>query len=196
MNQPKTSPHPKTPTTKSTRSLVRANKALPVSAEERQRIAELHQNGYGLRRIAKAVVRDRKTVREILCEQDLIEAVEEMSLLKSPSPASKLDPFREAVTQKVHKQLTASRILREIRELGYTGGRSILAELVREIRAPLAPSRRAKRRFETEPGREMQVDWSPYTVPIAGKPTWVHVLGVVLAHSRKVHVHFYSNERE
>jgi len=196
MNQPKTSPHPQAPTTKSMRSLVRAKKALPVSAEERQRIAELHQNRYGLRRIAKAVVRDRKTVRQVLQEQGLVEAAEELILLQGLTPASKLDSFREVVTQKVNKRLTTSRILREIRELGYTGGRTILAELVREIRAPLAPSRRAKRRFETEPGREMQVDWSPYIVPIAGKLTSVHVLAVVLAHSRKVHVHFYPNERE
>jgi len=95
----------------------------------------------------------------------------------------------------VAQGFTTTRILREIRELGYSGGRSILNELTARLR-PETPRKSVKRRFETRPGEELQIDWSVYTVPIAGRPTRVHALVCVLAYSRRVHVRFYRNERQ
>jgi transposase len=99
---------------------------------------------------------------------------------------------------RVAKGLTVSRILREIREQGYTGGRSILATYVQTLQSSLSPSSRktVKRRFETSLGEEMQIDWSPYRVPIAGVSRIVHAFGCLLCSSRKLWVHFYSNERQ
>jgi transposase len=112
--------------------------------------------------------------------------------------ASKLDAFHATIDEKVGKGLTVSRILREIGEQGYTGGRTILAEYVQTVREKLAmpPHKTVKRRFETRPGEEMQVDWSPFRVPIAGTMTVVHVLGCLLCASRKLWVHAYRNERQ
>jgi len=157
-------------------------------------MVELRRHGYGLRSIAKALMRNRKTVRQALKEEGLAEPT--AAKATEPAPLKKLDSFLEVIADKVSKRLTTSRILREIRELGYTGGRTILAGLVRSLRAPLAPRRRAKRRFETRAGLESQVDWATYTVPIAGQPTKVYALVVTLAHSRKVHAHFYRDQRE
>jgi len=92
--------------------------------------------------------------------------------------------------------LTIRRILREIRKEGYTGGRTILSRYVRTLRAPSPPRKKVWRRFETGPGKELQVDWSPYRVEIAGKLTLVHAFGATLAHSRKIHVHFYRDEKQ
>ena len=159
-----------------------------ISPEEHQRILELHSHGYGMRQIALRVQRDRKTVRRILQEEGQLDR-------HPPDPAGKLDPFRELIQEKVRKRLTVTRILREIRQQGYSGGRTILGDYIRSIRSELVP-RRIKRRFETRPGQEMQVDWTVYTVPIAGSPARVHALICELAYSRKAHVHFYRNERE
>ena len=73
-----------------------------------------------------------------------------------------------------------------------------MAEYVRKLKVEkgLKPPVKVKRRFETRPGQEMQLDWSPYTVYIAGVPTKIHVLGVILAHSRKLHYRAYRNERQ
>jgi transposase len=114
----------------------------------------------------------------------------------APAPTTKLAPFHDAIRDRVARGLTASRILREIAELGYAGGRTILAQFIAKVRGPLAGRKKAKRRFETRPGQEMQVDWSIYTVPIAGVLVRVHALLCVLAHSRKLHVRFYRDERE
>jgi transposase len=167
-----------------------------LTPEERQQIIELRQKRYGLRAIAKRVLRDRKKVRRVLTEQGLLTLPPATASATDPTSATKLDPFRATIQDKVRKDLTISRILREIRELGYTGGRTILAHYVRSLRAPLAPTKRAKRRFETRPGQESQVDWAVYLVPIAGQLTRIHALVVILAYSRKVHVHFYRNEQE
>jgi transposase len=158
--------------------------------QEEREIVELHQQGYGTRQIARRVCHDRKTVRRVLLQKGLLHPI------STPPSPNKLDPFRELIRQKVDKNLTLTRILREIREAGYSGGRTILSDYVRSIRSPLVPSRTAKRRFETGPAEELQVDWSLYTVPIAGEPVRVHALSCVLAYSRKAHVRFYRDERE
>ncbi len=93
------------------------------------------------------------------------------------------------------KGLTTTRILREIAELGYTGGRSILGDHVRSLRTDTSKPR-AKRRFETPPAEELQLDWSPYSVPIAGKVTRVVAFAAILCWSRKLHVRFYRDERQ
>jgi transposase len=159
-----------------------------VSVEERQRILDLHNQRHGMRQIAQGVSRDRKTIRRIL---------EEEGVLRHDLPrANKLDPFRDIIRDKVGKRLTATRILREIRQQGYTGGRTILTDYIRAIQADAVPRRRIKRRFETHPAEESQVDWTVYTVPIAGRAERIHALACELAYSRKAHVHFYRNERQ
>jgi transposase len=168
---------------------MRQTKKADISPEDRQRIVELHRHHYGMRQIALRIGHDRKTVRRILDQEGRIDR-------HPPNQAGKLDPFRETIQEKIRKRLTVTRILREIRQQGYTGGRTILADYIRSIRTEVAPRSRIKRRFETHPGQEMQADWTVYTVPIAGAPTRVHALVCELAYSRKAHVHFYGNERE
>ena len=55
---------------------------------------------------------------------------------------------------------------------------------------------RAWRRFETPPAEELQIDWSPYSVPLGGKITRVVAFAATLCWSRKLHVRFYTDERQ
>jgi transposase len=185
----KVEPATSTEATPSTTSKKRKASKSTVSAEERQRILELRNHRYGMREIAQRLSRNRKTIRRVLEEEELLDR-------ELPDQTNKLDPFRDLIRDKVGKHLTATRILREIREQGYTGGRTILTDHIRSIRAEVVPRTRVKRRFETRPAEESQVDWTVYTVPIAGEPERVHALVCVLAYSRKAHVHFYRNERQ
>ncbi len=166
---------------------------MEVPDEVREQILELHAIGYGTRRIVPRVRLSRKVVRRVL---------EEAGVQSPPprkDPRSLLDPFREMIREKVEKGLTAKRILREITGKGYRGGRTILVDAVRVLKAQIAPEtakKRVKRRFETDPGKEMQVDWSPYDVKIGGVQVRVHALGVLLCWSRKLFLGFYRDERE
>lgn len=118
----------------------------------RNEIVRLHEY-YGSREIARRVGWSRKIVRRVLHEQGCYQP-------PKPRSVSKLDPFRNMIQDKVEKGLTISRILRELREEGYSGGRSILADYVRTLpaRQAQAPAKTVKRRFETRPGEEMQID--------------------------------------
>jgi hypothetical protein len=67
-------------------------------------------------------------------------------------------------------------------------------KFLRAIRGP-RPAKKVFRRYETEPGAEAQVDWSPYRVPIGGCDTRVHAFSMVLGFSRMLFVRFYRDER-
>lgn len=160
-----------------------------IPQETREQIVALHAH-YGTRQIARRVGLSRKVVRRVLEEAEC--------LSPATGATNKLSRFGEPIRTKVEKGLTTSRILREIRELGYQGGRTILAERTRTLRneLALAPTKAVKRRFETRPGLEMQIDWSPYTVPIGGRPTSIRAFGACLCASRKLWFHCYREERQ
>ena len=52
-------------------------------------------------------------------------------------------------------------LLREIRELGYEGGYTMLKDYVHPRRHPRQP--KATVRFETKPGEQAQVDWGVFS---------------------------------
>jgi transposase len=103
--------------------------------------------------------------------------------------ASKLDAFRPLIEKLVREdELTAVLVLKRIRPLGYTGGYSVLKELVRTLRPKSV--RRPHLRFETAPGVQGQVDLSPYEVLLAGAPTPVVCFSFVLGFSRWQFIRF------
>ncbi|HLF57163.1 MAG TPA: IS21 family transposase [Thermoanaerobaculia bacterium] len=168
----------------------RGRKRREISRETRDEIVNLAKF-YGGRRIARRLQLDRKIVVRVLLEERLLQASPKIPKTK------KLEPFLDHVEASIKKRLTTTRILREIRTIGYQGSRTLLAEHVRRIesRLTIAPRRDVKCRFETPPGEEMQIDWSPYLVPIAGRIVTVHALGVLLASCRKLSLRFYRDER-
>lgn len=162
-----------------------------ISLETRQEILRLAEF-YGTRRIATRVGQSRKLVRRVLSEEG-------RSSRREPQSPSKLAGFAEPIEQRVLQRLTISRIYREIRELGYRGHRTILAQHVRQLQvqhAIASPKKKVKRRFETEPGREMQADWSPFWLSISGQIVRANALSVILCCSRKLFVAFFRDERQ
>lgn len=167
----------------------RRRKTPELSKETRDEIVNLKRQGYGKRQISMRVGRSTKETAKVLREEGLL-----------PPPvtaASKLEPFHEEISKRVQKGLTTSRILREIRELGYQGGRTILSIRVAELHTQLTlvPANPTKRRFETSPGEETQIDFSPYSVLVAGHLVRVHAFAVLLCYSRRLYLRFFREER-
>ena len=107
---------------------------------------------------------------------------------RKPRP-SKLDAFKPLIQELVvKKDLTATRVLREIRALGYPGGYSVLKEYTRSIRR--RSRRRPHLRFETEKGKQGQVDLSDYTVELGGQATPVVCFSMVFSYSRWQFIRF------
>ena len=92
-------------------------------------------------------------------------------------------------------QLTGRRLHRELRELGYTGGYSILTDFLRDIR-PIEPAP-FEVRFETPPGRQAQVDFAHFRTVFTDQPGTERILwlfSLVLGHSRMLWARFVPHQ--
>jgi transposase len=170
---------------------------MEIPEETRAEIIQLHEAPYGTRRIGPRVGLSRDLVKRVLREEGRL-AEADLEANQKSSGASKLEPFRLQIRQRVEKGLSVNRILREIRKIGYEGERTILSECVAAMRIEMRPEPKAtvKKRFETAPGEEMQTDWSPYRIEVAGKLITVFALGVLLCFARKLFLAFFRSERQ
>lgn len=125
----------------------------PTPLEERVR--ELWENGVREKKaIASRLAMNVKRVRRILKKAGLSEP--------PPPTIDKLGPFRERIQTAVQAGLTPIRIFNDIRADGYAGGKTILREYIRTLDVPAKTARARFRRFETEPGDEIQADWTTH----------------------------------
>lgn len=185
---------PKSPTPKSSGHQQKKRRPpVKLTEELRDKIVDLNKMEFSIRQMAKKTGLGRKVVRRVLSQMGLLE---NRPKVPKPQKPSKLEPFKERIKDKANTGLTCSRILREIKKEGYTGGRTILATYISQNTAAPIPKKKVWRRFETAPGEEMQFDWSPYRVSLGGKQRVVHAFGVTLGYCRKIHVRFYMDERE
>lgn len=174
----------------------RGRRPIPIAQETVDEIVRLNEF-YSARQISPRVGLSRKLVGRVLEDNGLSSSPRK----RRPQPTqdvSKLDRFRQLIEKRVRDRLTTTRILREIRQVGYEGGRSILGQYVRELRKSLTlePNKSVKRRFETDVAQELQLDWSPYHVLIGGRIVKIHVLACLLAFSRKLYAYAFSDERQ
>ncbi len=152
-------------------------------------IRYLHAQGKGIRAIAKELGVARKTVRHAL----RTEGVPKYERAKRANP--QLEPLYPTIRELYfQKHLIGSRILREIRAKGYTGGSTALYTYLRTLR--VLPSGKVTERFETAPGHQAQFDWSPYTIELGGELRRVIVYGMALGYSRRKHYTASLDERQ
>jgi transposase len=110
--------------------------------------------------------------------------------------ASKLDSFMAYVESRLEAyDLPATTLLRELVALGYSGGITILREVVARLKQRHV--QRVVDRFETEPGRQAQVDWASCgTILHHGQRRRLSLLVVVLGYSRTIWARFVISERQ
>ena len=107
-----------------------------------------------------------------------------------PPVATKLDAFKAILRARLdaYPELSAVRLLEEIRAAGYTGGYTQLKEYVRRMR-PL-PEPEPVVRFETPAGRQAQVDFARFRFHWGVR----YALLVVLGYSRVLWLRFYRRQ--
>ena len=118
-------------------------------------IRVMRRRGSGIREIARELGCSRNTVRRYLREGGTGPYGP-----RAPRPW-KLDPYKAYLSERVEQArpwwIPATVLLREIRERGYTGG-------ISQLKVWLAPMKRREAeavvRFETPPGKQMQVDFT------------------------------------
>jgi len=153
-----------------------------VDLKELMMILELHAQGLSVSAIAERTGHDRKTVRKYI-RRGL-----KAPKYKSRSPrATVVTAFEAYLRERVGAwpELSGARLLREVRELGYRGGKTVLNDFLRTVRPPPAPV--FELRFETPAGRQAQVDFAEFRVEFTGQPgveRKVWLFAMVLGHSR------------
>jgi transposase len=148
----------------------------------------LKRQGMGIRAIARELGISRNTVRGYL--RDKSRGTGQPN--RAPRP-SKLDPFKDYLNQRVEaarpQWIPATVLLRELRERGYDGGISILKTYLAPMKqAPAEPVRR----FETDPGQQLQVDFT--TIRRGASP--LKALVATLGYSRASFVWFTRRETQ
>lgn len=160
---------------------------MTLSTKEWIMLKALLEEGVPQTRIADQLGIDRKTVARHA------EDVELPRPTRSPR-GSLLDPFKPHIQQRLAKyDLTAMKLFAEIQAQGYRGKYAIVQRYVRSIRPPQVQP--AFVRFETAPGQQAQVDWSPFgRINHLGQSRKLSCFALVLGYSRVLYGEFTVSE--
>lgn len=165
------------------------------SAQLRLKIISRHAEGCSIRQLSRHYGISRNRVRRLLRGVQQRRSSHPPSALSQPArrPA-RLDAFIPTITQLVttYPAITAVRVLEELRAVGYQGGITMLREKLKQLR-PLQ-RRDGTVRFETDPGVQGQMDWSPYTIHFTrtGKAA-VLCFSYILGFSRRQYIDFTTD---
>ena len=145
----------------------------------------LRKQGKSLRAIAREARVAVNTVRKYLAADG------EPRYKLRPTRTGKLEPYMDYLGQRVEAArphwIPATVLCREVRERGFTGSERLVRNFVRGLK-PTTPAEPLVR-FETEPGRQMQVDWIEF------KREHLSAFVATLGHSRASYVEYVSDER-
>src|SRR5664280_433246 len=149
-----------------------------LKEEELFLIRELSSQNLSISEISRQTGFDRKTVRKYLKMKTL------PGPQKRPGRKSKLDPFKPCILEKLKEgPYTAARLYREIKEMGFDGGKTIVKEFIKEVRPKQGVP--AVLRYETKPGIQAQVDWGELgTIEVDGKLKKLFCFNMILGYSR------------
>jgi transposase len=154
-----------------------------LTLEEVVTIEVLKKQGRRLREIARELGVSRNTVRKYLRDGKL------PRYAARPARPAKLDAFEPYLRMRLalDPRLQASVLCHEIRELGDDGAESMVRARVATLKpkAPVEPVIR----YETEPGRQMQVDYAEFR---HGETT-VYAFVATLGFSRRLFVRFVGS---
>jgi transposase len=158
------------------------------------KIVALFHGGASVRRIARGLGVSRRTVDKVLGQ---VEQARGTGPAPRPKTArgSLLDAYEPAIVDLLarYPDITVQRVHEELHRLGYAGGYTILSGRVRALRPrPVVPP---VRRFETAPGEQAQMDYSPYDLDFTDEGRRrVHAFSYVLGYSRRQYLHFVESQ--
>jgi len=161
---------------------------------DKRTIFEVHRlrnEGYGKNRIAGQLGLARKTVRKYLAHPEL-------EVQKRAPRVSKLDPYKDMIDQFLEKdpEVKATVILQHLQALGFEGKITILRHYLERTRGGIK-KRQPFIRFESPPGKQMQIDWGHFgSLTYGDTPRKLYALVVIESFSRMLYVHFTHSQKQ
>ena len=133
-----------------------------------------------------------------ICERTVRNYLKQMpQARKRPKRPSKLDPFKPVIVEQLEENpsYNGELIFERIARMGYTGQKTVMKAFIAKTRHRIAAT--AVQRFETEPGRQAQVDWKEFgKQAVDGRETRLYAFVMVLGYSRKPFVRFTTDMRQ
>ncbi|GBG03654.1 transposase [Azospira sp. I13] len=127
-----------------------------LNAEQSVEITVLHRHGMSIRALVDITGCARNTIRKYLRSEG------KPALKERAKRTEKLDPFKPYLIRRIESAkpdwIPATSLLEEIQNQGYEGGITRLRQFLVDYKPATAPAE-PDNRFETDPGKQMQVDW-------------------------------------
>lgn len=166
-------------------------KNVMLEPEEVSRILALSGLGWGSKRIARALGVSRNTVKRY------VEAGQWVAY-RRPARSSKLDGLTGWLEETFHRHRGNCDVVRQelVRQHGIHVSLRTVERACRRWRVELAAKARATVRFETAPGRQLQIDFGEATVVIGGEKQRIHVFVATLGYSRRMYAAAFRHQRQ
>lgn len=151
-------------------------------------LRERHKRGESISHLAEEYGLTRNTVRKYI-------KAEKPPKYSRSSNITIITPFENYIRGRLADfDVSAKRILEEIRSMGYQGGYTVVKDYVLPIKQDRAV--RAEIRFETKPGEQAQVDWIDLgRHEVDDLAVHLYCFTMVLGYSRYAYAEFTDNVR-
>lgn len=162
-----------------------------LAPDEVAAMVRLHGLGWGTKRIAGELGCSRNTVKRYLVAGG-------WKGFCQPRRSRRLDGLGDWLAERFRRHRGNCDVVRQ--DLAREHGIIVSLRTVERTTAPLRQGLRAEARaclrFETPPGRQLQIDFGATTVPIAGAAVRVHLFVATLGYSRRPYVRAFRHERQ
>jgi len=159
--------------------------------EEVDKILALREKGWGTKRIAKELGISRNTVKRYVRQKT-------WAPYNKPKRLKRLEGLEDWLEQTFRKHQGNSVVVHQelAKQHKIHLSKSTVRRAVQPLRKSLEMEAIATVRFETPPGKQMQIDFGSITVRINGEKTKVHFFAAILGFSRRQYVKVFLNERQ
>lgn len=147
--------------------------------------------GWGVRRIAREFGCSHMTVRRYL-------ETGGWAAYQKPERPKVLDGLEVWLAERFRQHRGNADVVRQelAREQGLLVSLRTVERAVAPLRRSLEAEARATVRFETPPGRQLQIDFGETRVPIGGEATRLFLFVATLGYSRRCYVQAFRHERQ
>jgi transposase len=161
------------------------------TSDEVAAMLRLHALGWGARRIAAELGCSRNTVKRYV-------GLGGWAPLRMARRPRALDELGGWLAERFRRHRGNADVVRQelLAEHGIAVSLRTVERAVTHLRRELAAEARATVRFETPPGRQMQIDFGGASVVIGGEVVRVFLFVATLGHSRRTFVRAFRHERQ
>lgn len=160
-----------------------------LAPEEVQKMLALSALGWGSKRISRELGCSRNTVREY---------IRQGGWRPMAGRDSALQPHLAWLGERLRQHRGNADVVRQDlkRELGLDVSLRTVQRAVEPLRRQLRAEALATVRFETPPGKQLQIDFGSTVVPVANVAQRIHLFVATLGFSRRMHVELFLHERQ